>query len=646
MLKSLLIANRGEIACRIIETCKRLGVRTVAVYSDADVYARHVAMADEAVHIGASPATESYLQGERIIEAAKAAGAEAIHPGYGFLSENADFADAVVKAGLIWVGPTAATIRSMGLKDEAKRIAEEAGVPVLPGYRGEAQDAATLEGEAERIGYPLLIKAVAGGGGRGIRLVAKKEDLAGELESAVREAKSSFGDGRVMLEKLVEQPRHIEVQVFGDSHGDAVHLYERDCSLQRRRQKVVEEAPAPGMPEDVRAAMTGAAVDLAKAVGYQGAGTVEFIVDGTRPLAKDTFFFLEMNTRLQVEHPVTELITGTDLVEWQLRVASGEKLPLKQGDIPLNGHAIEARICAEDPADNFRPGAGRLYAFNLGNVERLSESSAGAPADALDGDLTLYRLDSGFGAGDTVPAVYDSMIAKAIVKSWDRESAIDALSESLGESIIAGIPSNVGFLKRCLDHPVFRSGEHHVNWIAEEIDALTQAKTDIREAAGRLVAHALLTDTGDTPFDQKDGWRLNAPARRSIRLKLDGEIADIAVDERDPAMDIMPAISITDHSFAVAVDGDTVLVDIPDYEAEAEAIAGGDKVSAPMPGKVIDLRVQPGDEVTKEQTLAVMEAMKMEHSLKAPRDGVVKAVGASVGEQVAEGVMLVELEEL
>ena len=646
MLKSLLIANRGEIACRIIETCNRVGVRTVAVYSDADVYARHVAMADEAVHIGASPATESYLQAGRIIEAAKAAGAEAIHPGYDFLSENADFADAVVKAGLIWVGPTAATIRSMGLKDEAKRIAEEAGVPVLPGYRGEAQDAATLEGEAERIGYPLLIKAVAGGGGRGIRLVAKKEDLAGELESAVREAKSSFGDGRVMLEKLVEQPRHIEVQVFGDSHGDAVHLYERDCSLQRRRQKVVEEAPAPGMPEDVRAAMTGAAVDLAKAVGYQGAGTVEFIVDGTRPLAKDTFFFLEMNTRLQVEHPVTELITGTDLVEWQLRVASGEKLPLKQSDIPLNGHAIEARICAEDPADNFRPGAGRLYAFNLSNVERLSESSAGAPADALDGDLTLYRLDSGFGAGDTVPAVYDSMIAKAIVKSWDRESAIDALSESLGESIIAGIPSNVGFLKRCLDHPVFRSGEHHVNWIAEEIDALTQAKTDIREAAGRPVAHALLTDTGDTPFDQKDGWRLNAPARRSIRLKLDGEIADIAVDERDPAMDIMPAISITDHSFAVAVDGDTVPVDIPDYEAEAEAIAGGDKVSAPMPGKVIDLRVQPGDEVTKDQTLAVMEAMKMEHSLKAPRDGVVKAVGASVGEQVAEGVMLVELEEV
>ena len=645
MLNSLLIANRGEIACRIIETCKRLGVRTVAVYSDADVYARHVAMADEAVHIGAAPATESYLKGDRIIEAAKAAGAEAIHPGYGFLSENADFADAVVKAGLIWVGPTAETIRSMGLKDEAKRIAEEAGVPVLPGYRGEAQDAGTLEGEAERIGYPLLIKAVAGGGGRGIRLVSKREDLAGELESAVREAKSSFGDGRVMLEKLVERPRHIEVQVFGDSHGGAVHLYERDCSLQRRRQKVVEEAPAPGMPEDVRAAMTGAAVSLAKAVGYQGAGTVEFIVDGTRPLAKDTFFFLEMNTRLQVEHPVTELITGTDLVEWQLRIASGEKLPLEQGDIPLNGHAIEARICAEDPADNFRPGAGRLYAFSLGDVERLSESSAGAPEGSLEDDLILYRLDSGFGAGDTVPAVYDSMIAKAIVKGWDRESAVDALADSLGESIVAGIPSNIGFLKRCLDHPVFRSGEHHVNWIADEIDALTQPKLDTREAAGCLVAHALMTPGDDGPFDRRDGWRMNAPARRSMRLKLDGEIAEITPDPAEAPV-IMPAVSITDHSFAVSIDGDTVLVDIPDYEAEAEAIAGGDKVSAPMPGKVIDLRVQPGDEVSRDQTLAVMEAMKMEHSLKAPRDGVVKAVGAEVGEQVAEGVMLVELEEI
>lgn len=646
MLKSLLIANRGEIACRIMETCKRLGIRTVAVYSDADVYARHVSRADEAVHIGAAPATESYLNAARIIEAAKASGADAIHPGYGFLSENADFADAVEKAGLIWVGPKAATIRSMGLKDEAKRIAEEAGVPVLPGYRGEAQDAATLEGEADRIGYPILIKAVAGGGGRGIRLVARREDLAGELESAVREAKSAFGDGRVMLEKLVEQPRHIEVQVFGDSHGNAVHLYERDCSLQRRRQKVVEEAPAPGMPDDVRAAMTGAAVELAKAVGYQGAGTVEFIVDGARPLAADTFWFLEMNTRLQVEHPVTELVTGTDLVEWQLRVASGEAVPMAQADIPLEGHAIEARICAEDPADNFRPGAGRLYAFNLGDVEQQSiEVRDFDAASSIGADATIYRLDTGFAAGDTVPAVYDSMIAKAIVKAPDRDEAIAALSESFGESVVAGIPSNIGFLKRCIDHSVFRSGEHHVNWIAEEIEALTSRDGAARDAAAALIADALLQPVEDGPWDRLDGWRMNGAVRRSIRLKVDGEVREVSPSS-SAHWGVQTVEAITAQSFAVAAAGDTVLIDIPDYEAEAEAIAGGDKVSAPMPGKVIDLRVKAGDTVQKDQVLAVMEAMKMEHSLKAPRDGVVKAVGAEVGEQVAEGVMLVELEEV
>ena len=644
MLNSLLIANRGEIACRIMATCRRLGIRTIAVYSDADVYARHVSVADEAVHIGAAPASESYLNARRIIAAAKAAGAEAIHPGYGFLSENADFADAVVKAGLIWVGPKAETIRAMGLKDEAKRIAEEAGVPVLPGYRGEAQDAGTLEGEAERIGYPLLIKAVAGGGGRGIRLVSKKADLKGELESAIREAKSSFGDGRVMLEKLVERPRHIEVQVFGDSHGGAVHLYERDCSLQRRRQKVVEEAPAPGMPEAVRAAMTEAAVKLARAVGYEGAGTVEFIVDGARPLAKDTFWFLEMNTRLQVEHPVTEYITGTDLVEWQLRVASGEKIPLKQKDIPLNGHAIEARICAEDPADNFRPGAGRLTAFDLGNVERLSDSMEEFDADETGDDLNRYRLDTGFAAGDTVPAVYDSMIAKAIVQSQDRESAIEALSESLGRSVVAGIPCNIGFLKRCLDHEVFQAGEHHVNWIAEEIDTLTARDETMRLAAADLVAQALLHPAGDDPWDITDGWRMNAAPRRSIRLNVDGEVMDLSPDA-DALPEDLPVACISAHSYAVAAEGDTVLVDVPDYEAEAEAIAGGDKVSAPMPGKLIDLRVAVGETVTKDQVVAVMEAMKMEHSLTAPRDGTIKATGAEVGDQVGEGAMLVELEE-
>ncbi|MEQ9314215.1 MAG: acetyl/propionyl/methylcrotonyl-CoA carboxylase subunit alpha [Henriciella sp.] len=637
MLKSLLIANRGEIACRIIETARRLGIRTIAVCSDADTYAQHVAAADEAIHIGAAPAAESYLDGKRIIEAAKASGAEAIHPGYGFLSENADFAEQVAKAGLIWVGPKAKTIREMGLKDEAKRIAEEAGVPVLPGYRGEAQDAKTLEREAEKIGYPILIKAVAGGGGRGIRLVSKKADLAGELESAVREAKAAFGDGRVMLEKLVEQPRHIEVQVFGDCHGGAVHLYERDCSLQRRRQKVVEEAPAPGMPDEVRAAMTSAAVKLAKAVGYEGAGTVEFIVDGARPLAKDTFWFLEMNTRLQVEHPVTELVTGTDLVEWQLRVASGEKLPLKQKDIPLIGHAIEVRICAEDPSDGFRPGAGRLAAFDLGEPDLFA-------GDIPEDNDLHYRLDAGFETGDTVPATYDSMIAKMIIKSWDRDSAVEALSDQLGQSVVAGIPCNIGFLKRCVDHEVFRAGSHHVNWIAEEIDALASPPQGGAEAAASIIADILLQPNGDDPWDITDGWRLNAAPRRSIRLLVGEEVIEASADSGELPED-WQAIGLSDTRFAVGIEGETWLVEVPDYEAEAEAIAGGDRVAAPMPGKLIDLRVKAGETVTKDQVVAVMEAMKMEHSLKAPRDGVVKATGADVGEQVGEGTMLIELED-
>jgi 3-methylcrotonyl-CoA carboxylase alpha subunit len=440
-----------------------------------------------------------------------------------------------------------------------------------------------------------------------------------------------------MLEKLVEQPRHIEVQVFGDSHGGAVHLYERDCSLQRRRQKVVEEAPAPGMPEDVREAMTGAAVKLAKAVGYEGAGTVEFIVDGARPLAKDTFWFLEMNTRLQVEHPVTELITGTDLVEWQLRVASGETLPLEQKDIPLNGHAIEARICAEDPANDFRPGAGRLAAFDLGEPDLFA-------GEAPDTDELHYRLDAGFEAGDTVPATYDSMIAKMIIKSWDRESATSALAEQLGQSIVAGIPSNIGFLKRCLDHDVFRKGEHHVNWIAEEIDALASPDTDGAKLAASLVAGILLSPDDNGPWDEKDGWRMNAAPRRSIRLLVGEDIVEASPGDVH-LTDDWQAIGLSETRFAVGVNGETWLVEVPDYEAEAEAIAGGDRVSAPMPGKVIDLRVKAGDNVTKDQTVAVMEAMKMEHSLKAPRDGVVKTVGAELGEQVGEGVVLVELED-
>ena len=519
----------------------------------------------------------------------------------------------------------------MGLKDRAKAIAEEAGVPVLPGYRGAAQDAKTLTEEAKRIGFPLLIKAVAGGGGRGIRLVAKASALAGELESAVREAEAAFGDGRVMLEKLVEQPRHIEVQVFGDSHGNAVHLFERDCSLQRRRQKVIEEAPAPGMPDKVRKAMCDAAVKLAKSVGYQGAGTVEFIVDGARPLALDTFWFLEMNTRLQVEHPVTEMVTGTDLVDWQLRVASGEKLPVKQKDIKLLGHSIEARICAEDPADGFRPGAGLIEEFGM----------------LADPDADWLRWEAGFESGDRVPANYDSMIAKLVVWGEDRDQATDHLIDTLAHLQLSGVPGNIGFLRRCAMADAFLEGRHHVNWIAEQGDALTDAPDAHQHASVMAVTDILLGDDGDDPWTVRDGWRLNTAPVRKTAVAV-GEDADwFDPSEHSVAEDIsMPLVTdLSPRRFAVTTGGDSVLVEVPDFEAEAEALAGGDAVMAPMPGKVIALNVTPGVTVEKGQVVAVMEAMKMEHALTAPRDGVVETVGAELGAQVPEGEVLVALEE-
>lgn len=630
-IQKLLIANRGEIACRIMATCRELGIQTVAVYSDADARAKHVREADEAVHIGPSPASESYLDMNAILAAANATGADAIHPGYGFLSENADFAEAVAAAGLIWVGPSATAIRSMGPKDEAKHIAEEAGVPVLPGYRGEGQELETLAKAAKDIGFPLLIKAVAGGGGRGIRLVNKASELKGELESAVREAESSFGDGRVMLEKLVQQPRHIEVQVFGDAHGNVVHLYERDCSLQRRRQKVIEEAPAPGMPDDVRAAMTEAAVKLARAVGYQGAGTVEFIVDGSKPLAVDTFWFLEMNTRLQVEHPVTERITGQDLVEWQLRVASGEALPLAQKDIPLIGHAIEARVCAEDPADGFRPGAGLILEFGL--------------LQPIDGET--IRWDAGFETGDRVPSNYDSMIAKLIVSGDDRDEAVDLLVDTLAHTQLSGVPANTGFLRRCAESDAFRAGTHHVNWIAEQGYALTDPPSEHQHASVLAVSDIQLDDAGAImPWDIRDGFRSNAaPVRKAaVAVGADADWFDPA--EHDVAADTpLPFVTdLTPRRYAVTTGGDTVLVEVPDYDADVEAVLGGDSVSAPMPGKLLSIQVKPGDAVAKGDPVAVMEAMKMEHTLPAPRDGVVASVEAAAGDQVAEGDVLVHLE--
>ncbi|MCI4644266.1 MAG: ATP-grasp domain-containing protein [Hyphomonadaceae bacterium] len=628
-LSKLLIANRGEIACRIMATCRALGIETVAVYSDADAFAKHVREADEAVHIGAASAAESYLNVDRLLSAAKITGADAVHPGYGFLSENAEFAEAVQAAGLIWVGPKPETIRAMGLKDEAKRIAEEAGVPVLPGYRGAAQDAAMLETEADKIGYPLLIKAVAGGGGRGIRLVTGKKALAAELESAVREAEAAFGDGRVMLEKLVERPRHIEVQVFGDAHGNAVHMFERDCSLQRRRQKVVEEAPAPGMPEEVRAAMTEASVALAKAVGYEGAGTVEFIVDGAQPLSLETFWFLEMNTRLQVEHPVSEMITGLDFVELQLRIAAGEPLGLSQDEIEMHGHAIEARICAEDPAEGFRPGAGRIEAFG--------------PLEAPDGET--LRWEAGFEAGDQVPPTYDSMIAKLVVWDETRDEAIDRLAGILSHTQLVGVPGNVGFLGRCVVSQEFGEGEHHVNWIAEAGEALTAVPAENRLAAMSAVADILLQETGEAdPWALKDGWRLNSPPRAAVRLDVNGVVEAVDLDADLPEDAPLPLVTdLSAERFAVTAAGDSFLIEVPTYQADAEAAAGGDAVLAPMPGKLIALNAEAGASVVKDDVLAVMEAMKMEHALVAPRDGVVEAVSAVVGDQVAEGDVLVAL---
>jgi acetyl/propionyl-CoA carboxylase alpha subunit len=630
MIRSLLIANRGEIACRIMRTARAMGIRTIAVYSDADAKAKHVCEADEAVWIGASPAPESYLRGEAIIAAAKAAKADAIHPGYGFLSENAAFAKAVSEAGLTWVGPKPETIEAMGLKDQAKAIAEEAGVPVLPGYRGDAQDAETLSKEADKIGYPLLIKAVAGGGGRGIRLVADQDSLAPELESAIREAESAFGDGRVMLEKLVERPRHIEVQVFGDSHGNAVHLYERDCSLQRKRQKVIEEAPAPNMPEEVRAAMCEASVKLAKAVGYEGAGTVEFIVDGARPLALDTFWFLEMNTRLQVEHPVTEMVTGTDLVEWQLQVAAGEALPVEQDEITLLGHAIEARICAEDPAEDFRPGAGLIEEFGM----------------LADTDVDWLRWEAGFGSGDRVPAVYDSMIAKLVIWGQDREEAIERTVDTLSHLQLVGVPGNIGFLRRCAMADAFIEGTHHVNWIAEQGETLSQPPEEHELAGVLAVADIQLESQSDDPWGLQDGWRLNAATNLRAPVSV-GETSDWVDPDILDVPEETPLALVTELSsrrFAVTVGGDSALMTIPDYEAEAEALAGGDAVKAPMPGKVIALTAKVGDTLEKGQGVAVMEAMKMEHTLVAPRDGVVESIGAEIGAQVAEGLVLVALE--
>ncbi|SLN40778.1 acetyl/propionyl/methylcrotonyl-CoA carboxylase subunit alpha [Oceanibacterium hippocampi] len=668
MFSKILIANRGEIACRVIRTAQRLGIATVAVHSEADAGARHVALADEAVLIGPAAVGESYLKGERILQAAKATGAEAIHPGYGFLSENAAFAEACAAAGIAFIGPPAAAIRAMGLKDAAKALMEKAGVPVVPGYHEENQDPAVLARAAAEIGYPVLIKAVAGGGGKGMRRVDDAAGFASALEGAMREAESAFGDSRVLIEKYLTRPRHIEIQVFADSHGRAVHLFERDCSLQRRHQKVVEEAPAPDMPLSMREAMGAAAVRAAEAIGYVGAGTIEFIADVSDGLRDDAFYFMEMNTRLQVEHPVTELITGQDLVEWQLRVADGEPLPLAQSDLAIRGHAIEVRLYAEDPARGFLPQTGTLLRL------RLPEDSA------------HVRVDSGVVEGDAITPFYDPMIAKLIVWDEDRASALRRLAQALGETEIAGLATNLGFLGRVARHPAFAAGELDTGFIGRlEADLLppTGEPAPTAYALGALylllrrkaAARALALTGADpwSPWAAGNGWRLNDEGRGGYRFLTDDSVCDVTVlyrrdggyrigvgehhfeargtlDDSGSMIAVLDGIrrraAVTDNAGRLTVTwgGTTESFRVHDpLDVEAEEEAGGALV-APMPGKVISLVASAGAAVEKGMPLLILEAMKMEHTIVAPANGRVAAFHYEAGDQVDEGAVLLDFD--
>jgi acetyl/propionyl-CoA carboxylase alpha subunit len=622
VFKSVLVANRGEIARRVFRTARRMGIETVAVYSEADAGAPHVLEADRAVLIGPAAARESYLVPEKIIAAAKATEAEAIHPGYGFLSENAAFAEAVVEAGLIWIGPPPAAIRAMGLKDAAKALMQKAGVPVTPGYLGEDQSEATLRREADRIGYPVLIKAVAGGGGKGMRRVEAAGDFAAALESARREAKAAFGDDRVLLETYVTRPRHIEVQVFGDAHGDVVHLYERDCSLQRRHQKVIEEAPAPGMDAATRAAVTDAAVKAAKAVAYVGAGTVEFIADASQGLRGDRIWFMEMNTRLQVEHPVTEMVTGLDLVEWQFRVAAGEALPLRQELIPLTGHAVEARLYAETTAGGrFLPSTGVLEHFAL---------------------PPTVRADAGVEEGGEVTPFYDPMIAKLIAHCETREGALAELADACDSVEVWPVKTNAGFLARCLEAPDFIAGDVDTGFIERNLESLTAAP-EPSPAALACAAETAISElvTADTsPWTELTGFRLNAAPQTAVRLFLGGK--PVMADAAEPAADRAALITPDDHIVVFEAGEAFVFSQVPPSD-EAEDAAGDGAIRSPMPGKVTLVSVKAGEAVTKGQALVTLEAMKMEHALTAPFDGKVETLGVKLGDQVSEGAVLVTL---
>jgi 3-methylcrotonyl-CoA carboxylase alpha subunit len=641
MFDTILIANRGEIACRVMETAQAMGVRCVAVFSDADRGAKHVAMADRAVHIGGSAPAESYLRGDVIIQAALDTGAQAIHPGYGFLSENPDFVDAVEAAGLVFIGPSASAIRAMGLKDAAKALMVEAGVPVVPGYHGADQDDALLAAEADKIGFPVLIKAVAGGGGKGMRQVDDAKGFQSALTSARSEAKTAFGNADVLVEKFVTKPRHIEVQVFGDG-TDAVHLFERDCSLQRRHQKVIEEAPAPGMTDEMRAAMGAAAVKAAEAIGYAGAGTIEFIVDGSDGLRADRFFFMEMNTRLQVEHPVTEAITGIDLVEWQLRVAAGERLPKRQEDLSITGHAFEARLYAEDVPKGFLPATGTLTHLHF------------APG---------CRADSGVRAGDVISPFYDPMIAKIIVHGPNRDVALSRLRAALAGCEVGGTVTNLAFLGALAGHEGFAAGDVDTGLIARDIETLTVAPdVQPRHAAlAGIAALGLLAPVADA------GFTLWQPLVRRVMLRWAGEdqvlkvrvmSADLQMwDVAGAAVEALrvggrwqvgghPAANVVVSGAVVTVfDGYGLSFDVIDPLDRASGAHGdGNIIEAPMPGMVRLVDATVGQSVAKGDRLAVLEAMKMEHSLVAARDGVVAEVLASPGDQVEAGAALVRLE--
>jgi 3-methylcrotonyl-CoA carboxylase alpha subunit len=672
MFDKILIANRGEIACRVATTARRLGIRTVAVFSAADAQAKHVALCDEAVAIGGNAPKESYLQWQRIIAAAKATGAQAIHPGYGFLSENEDFAQACADAGLVFIGPPASAIAAMGSKSAAKSLMEEAGVPLVPGYHGADNDAALLAREAQRIGYPVLIKASAGGGGKGMRRVDRPEDFADALASCQREAQNSFGDAHVLVERYVLKPRHIEIQVFADAHGQAVHLFERDCSVQRRHQKVLEEAPAPGMTAERRAQMGEAAVAAARAVGYVGAGTVEFIAE-----PDGRFYFMEMNTRLQVEHPVTEAITGHDLVEWQLRVACGEALPARQEELRIHGHAIEARLCAENPEAGFLPATGTLH------VARWPQEHVAFMRNA-DGegfhDAAAVRVDAGVREGDAISPHYDSMIAKLIVWGESRAQALARMDAALARTHIAGLHTNVAFLRRCVATASFRSADLDTALIERERSALFDAPgLPLPLACAAAMAHTLAEEArteGADPFSRRDAWRLHGSARRRFEMEDgSGQRHGLVLERRHDGQawlhlgghaHAFASRALADGEYEVTLDGGHQRLHVyargeqinvfaaagnaslreldPLAHAADAAGAEGGRLAAPMPGKVVAFFVKAGDAVQRGQALAVMEAMKMEHTLNAPSDGTVTELLYSPGDQLAEGAELLRLQ--